>query len=374
MNLKLNVSIIKRTCLRLILLYAFACKVFSQNDTLPNQPAVFSFGIIYHKGFIIPHSESIRSISYSKPWIIETDFFWHFTDQNAWEYCFCYPRIGLSLLYIDFDNPEILGHAICFAPYIEPFFHTHRRFTTSFRFAAGYAYLDNIYDSLKNPQNLFYSTHSSFILSLYLAVNYRVGLRCNLRLSGCYNHISNGGNKIPNKGINFPTAAIGIDYMLKPVLFPARKKLDLNYPLKRSLFTVGLLGTFKKPFQDENTQYFLYGCHFNWSYLLGRLSALTTGIEFVNDGSLKEILRQKYMSPPDHKRVGVLAGHELQIGRFRFSQQLGIYLYSPAKAKDPVYQRWGLNFLIYKGFFIGTNLKAHRHVADFMDLRIGIEL
>lgn len=374
MNKRYFVNLFKTLILQLLLLYSFTFKIFSQKDSLINQPAIITLGVFGHKGFIIPHSESISSISYSKPWVIETNISWHFTDQNAWNYCFCYPRIGLSLLYINFGNPEILGHAVCLAPFVEPFFHTHKRFNTSFRFAAGYAYLDNVYDSLKNPQNLFYSTHSSFILSLYLTVNYRLGLQWILRLSGCYNHISNGGNELPNKGINFPTAAVGLDYMLKPLHFPIRQKSDKEKPIKKSSFKIGILGTFKKPFQDENTQYLLYGCHINWSYLLGRLSAVTTGMEFVNDGSLKETLHRNNQSPPDHKRTAMLIGHELQIGRFRFSQQLGIYFYSPVKAKDPVYQRYGLDFLVYKRIYIGTNLKAHRHVADFMDLRIGIEL
>ena len=202
--------------------------------------------------------------------------------------------------------------------------------------------------------------------------NYRISKQWNLRVSGCYNHISNGGNKIPNKGINFPTAAIGFDYSLKPVKFPLRNKTGVEEPQKRSSVKIGLFGTGKKPFNEENTRYLLYGGHINWSYLFSRLSALTTGLEFVNDGSLKETVLRNNPSPPDYKRVGVLAGHELQVGRFRFSQQLGVYVYAPVKAKDPVYQRWGLDILITERVYAGFNMKTHRHVADFMDFRMGI--
>ena len=74
----------------------------------------------------------------------------------------------------------------------------------------------------------------------------------------------------------------------------------------------------------------------------------------------------------DFQRGALLLGHELQIGRVRFSQQLGVYVYAPYKAKDPVYQRWGLEHHTERQIFWGINLKAHRHVADFLDVRLGL--
>jgi len=39
---------------------------------------------------------------------------------------------------------------------------------------------------------------------------------------------------------------------------------------------------------------------------------------------------------------------------------------------DAVYQRYGILFKISDRVFTGINIKAHRHVADFLDLRTGI--
>lgn len=357
---------------KLIFLFISSGHVFAHNDSLHYSKTYRAIGTKVHYGFIIPHSEEISGISHSNPLINELDFSWHFTDYKTWQYCSCYPRIGLSLMYINFNNPEILGHSVTLAPYVEPFFGAQKKISQSFRFLAGYAYLNNIYDATKNPENHFFSSRSSFILSVALTMNYRIG-HWNLRLSGNYNHISNGGNRLPNKGMNFPTASLGVEYLFQPVFFPQREKSANKQASTRSVFKTSLFGTLKKPFNEEEARFLLFGFHFNWSYLLGRTSAITTGIEYVNDGSLKEELKRKLASPPDHQRLGLLAGHEFKIGKFRFSQQLGVYAYSPQKAKDPVYQRWGLEFLVYKGAYVGTNLKAHRHVADFMDLRLGIE-
>jgi hypothetical protein len=357
----------------LSLLFGFK-NVFPQYDSIRQNKSNISLSLNFQKGFIIPHSATIRSVSYSKPWVIESDFSWHYSSDKAWQYCSCYPRIGISAMYINFDNPSILGRGYTLAPYVEPFLSAYKKFSVSIRFSTGVAYLDKIYHPIDNPENLFFSARISYLLSLNLAFNYRLTQRFNLRLSGNYNHISNGGNKEPNKGINFPTLALGIDKYFKPVSFLPRDKAVNKIPEKRTSFKLGLLGTAKKPLQEKNDRYLIYGVYFSWNYFMSRKSTITTGLEYVNDGSLQNFLRKTEISPPDHKKVGMLAGHELYLGKFRFSQQLGVYLYSPAKTRDPIYQRWGLDFLVVKRLYVGINLKAHRHVADFMDARIGCEL
>ena len=74
---------------------------------------------------------------------------------------------------------------------------------------------------------------------------------------------------------------------------------------------------------------------------------------------------------PEHNRIGTLAGIEWLFGRFIFYQQLGYYIYSPVKANNIFYQRYGLNFKINNYFFVGVNIKAHGQDADFMDIRTG---
>lgn len=355
----------------ILVCFFFSFPVFSQTDTIAKRYVFPSIGARFHKGFIIPHSESIKSISSSHPWIIELDYAWHFATQKAWDYCYCFPRIGITASYINFDNPSILGSGYALVPYVEPFFSAHRKMSTSLRFAVGAVYLNNVYNAETNPLNLFYSTPVSFLLSINLSVNYRFEKTWGARLTASYNHISNGGNRLPNKGINFPTLGLGIDYAIKPSEFRPLAKKEKNENIDRTSFKVAILGTSRKPFPEETSRYWLYGVAANWSYLFGRLSAFTAGAEWVNDNSLRETLKRSGSGDTDHNRAGILVGHEFQVGRFRFSQQLGVYMYSPAKAYDPVYQRWGLEFLVKPSIFVGVNLKAHRHVADFMDFRAG---
>lgn len=101
------------------------------------------------------------------------------------------------------------------------------------------------------------------------------------------------------------------------------------------------------------------------------MNVISAGGEWVADGTLRERLQHENNSA-SHHRAAFLVGHNLLIGRFSFSQYLGIYVYAPYPAKDPVYQRWGLSFQLNEKVFAGLNLKAHRHVADLLDFRVGI--
>jgi len=88
----------------------------------------------------------------------------------------------------------------------------------------GLSYLDNVYDERSNPENLFFSSEISGILLLNLTYNYLIKEQYQLNFSINYNHISNAGLKMPNKGMNFPTVSLGMDYILRPVILKPQEK------------------------------------------------------------------------------------------------------------------------------------------------------
>ncbi len=356
--------------LLIILVFTAENRVNSQNGLIP--------GIKSHYGFIIPHSSTIRDISKSNPWGFEAEWSWQLMSRNAWNYCYCFPRTGISFFYINFANPGVLGSS--YAPYvfIEPVLGAEKKFNSSIRFGIGPAFMDKVYDEQTNPENLFYSSVVSFIVLLDVGVNYRFSDRMQVRLSGNYNHISNGGIKNPNKGINFPTASLGLDYNLRDLSYKKHTKIEnMNRRSGKWRFDVVGFGTGKTDIKGEK-HYPVFGITGTVSRVIGRLSALSGIIEGTNDRADKAEIERREIEENsefiDHKYLAVLIGYELLIGRFIFSTHLGTYVYSPFKRRDPVYQRYGLVFYLNDRLFIGSNIKAHRHVADFLDFRIGVSI
>jgi hypothetical protein len=286
--------------------------------------------------------------------------------------------VGFSLFYTNFDNPKELGSSLAAYAFIEPVISAEKKVNISMRFGIGPNYLNNVYDSITNPDNKFYSSPISFVVLLGMGVNYRPAERINMRLTVQFNHISNGGIKNPNRGINFPMMNIGADYNFWPLPFVNRiKDKSLDLVPRKNRFDIMLLATAKTDIKGD-AKYPVYGFTVSYSRVFARLNAVSAGFEFVSDRADRHEIRRLEMMEDeeyiDHRYIAALISHELLLGRFNFYQQLGVYLYSPFARKDMVYERFGLNFYINKNktFFIGTNIKTHRHVADFIDFRTGI--
>jgi len=66
-----------------------------------------------------------------------------------------------------------------------------------------------------------------------------------------------------------------------------------------------------------------------------------------------------------------LGGNEFLMDKFIFSQAVGVYLRKPTRDTENIYHRWGLYYRAFNNGLVCVNLKAHRHVADILDFRIG---
>lgn len=330
-------------------------------------------GARLHYGKILIHSRHLRPIKDSYPLGVSVYLAWQFLGKKSWEFCNCYPRTGLILTFYDFDNKPILGYGIRLMTYAEPVFLTRHRLNLSVRMAGGLAYCTRPFDSTDNTYNQSYSTYFNFPLEVGLGLHFRLNDQWTIRASASYDHISNGGVNLPNKGINWVTGSAGFDYSFRPFDYKARaRRLDRSPPERRLRFRVGGLWSFSNAFVGSNRQYGIYGGFVKGLYYLGRWSGLSLGTEWVADRSRWAIM-DMFGEEGSYHRGSVTVGHQFLLGHVVFSQELGIYYFDQYRVNDPVYQRYGLTVLLGDHLFVGCNVKAHRHVADFADLRMGYE-
>lgn len=354
------------------LCFLMLCRVL-YGDGPEKEKAPLAISLKVHYGFVIIHSRDIRPIGDSYPWGIQADLSWHYNTKKAYNRCLCFPRLGVSLYYWNFDNPDILGHGLTSIFFVEPFFGAHHKFSFSFRAGFGLAYANKPYDEISNPDNLSYSTYFSFPIILAATLNYEVNNRFRINLSANYNHISNGGMKEPNKGINYPTASLGVDYYLRQGDFEPDGKPDWKQDgLKRNKFYIGGFGTAKQLNEKgELKRYPVVGLAGRFSRQVSRINAVSFGFEAMGDGAHKEEIARDSLDK-DHHMAGILVGNEFLLGKFLFGQQFGVYVYDPYKRNTIAFQRYWLDFKFFKSFYFGVGLKAHGHVADFLDIRVRV--
>jgi hypothetical protein len=356
-------------------LLLFSC--FSQDtgylhkQTTSPKATIFSLGAGGQYGFIFAHSEAVENTKGSYPYGAEILLSWQRNDRQAWDLCNCYPRKGLLLAYYNYDK-NILGKGVVSAYFLEPSYRLGKRIFFSFKAAAGLVYLTKPHHPDRNPNNMSYSSAVSGYVMLGTGIWIRLHDKWWINPSISYQHISNGGMREPNKGINWPTAGLAINYTphLMPYFSSERSK-DKYWKARPPRWDIGLFGMPKRSIQDsgQGKRVLLFGLQLQAGKQVGRINALTVGMEITSDRSLYLKLK-KDNTEASSIRAGLLGGHEFLLGKFIFSQRLGVYLFDQTPYYDALFHCWGIHFRSNKHIGMGLNLKAHRHIAEYIDFRI----
>ena len=341
------------------------------SNSTKDPKSIFSIGVGVQHGFIFAHSSSVENTKGARPTGIELNLGWQRNDAYVWNLCNCFPKKGLMFAGYDYDV-KVLGKGITASYFLEPFYKLGKKTFFSFKGAGGLAYLTNPHDSLSNPTNLSYSSAIGIYLYLGVGLSFLVSEHWWINGSFNYQHISNGGLSQPNAGINWPTAGISLIYQKNPMpYFTGIRNKEKFWKDHTFRWDLGIFGIAKKGTDENgnNHRMPLIGGSFQGGKQVGRINMLTLGTEVYWDQSLSMQLKRDSVEA-SAVRTGLLFGHEFILGKFLFSQKLGVYIFNQTPYYDPVYHRWGIQYRIDKHWGVGFHLKAHRQVADFIDLRI----
>jgi len=273
-------------------------------------------------------------------------------------------KVGFGFNYLNF-NHEDLGHTITTLAYLEPFLKTSGHWRISAKVGAGLAYLSNPYHATFNPQNLTYSTHLAFPLYAGANAYYFFTKQWAIKVSASYQHISNGGIKQPNLGINYPVIALGIEHTFNAYAIPPKRALT-NYSKNKRLDL--LLGySLKEDTTHTNTRH-VVNVQGNYSMDISRINALNLAclVEYQQAPALSQTPKELSVAP--------LVGHEFLFGQIFFGQQIGVYLIRGEEASNALLQNYYLRYKVNRRIIAGINLKAHGRVADYLAIQLGVRL
>jgi len=349
---------------------AMVISLQAQDTLTQSQKNIVSVALAGHTGFIFVHSADVENTRGARPWGLQATLLWQKIDEQAWNTCNCYPRQGLLLGYYNYDN-QVLGQSAKVGYFLEPAFRLTPATSLLVRGLAGLAYATNPYDPVKNPQNQSYSLPVSAYVALGGGVYVHLTQHYRLNVHVLYEHISNGGLKEPNKGINYPTVGVGLEYLVNPVPIPQRDRSSQRNSIHKKIrWAVYGLATSRTVALGTQARYFIGGLGITASKQVGRMHALTAGLEGYWDFASRERMQLENLTGRSHFRQGVMLGHAFLLGRFTFSQQLGVYTFNQIPYFDRLYHRWGLVYHWHTNWGAGINLKAHRQVANFIDFRL----
>ncbi len=356
-----------RTCF-LILLYLFITTLSLQGQD-DNNPVSLALKPQY--GLILPHSSKVEHLTHTNPFGVELECAWLMLKEKNWRQCNCYSKTGVSFLYVNYNNPAIVGSSYNLIGFAEPFLIRTKNFLLSSRMGVGVSFLDHIYDELDNPENTFFSTPVSFIAHIDLNSYFKLTQQLSLMVYAKYNHISNGGIKQPNYGMNFPMFGVGINYYpSEKIIFPERIKQEFSPKMFYNLYSFGMIKKIKEDANYPETTTFNFGLYGLIGRTVSVLNGFSLGAEYFYDAGAKEEISRAGLKD-DFQKISALIGHHLLFGKFDFSQYWGTYIYAPDRTKN-FYQRYSLNYQFYNHFVAGVTLKAHGDAADSFHVLAGI--
>ena len=149
-----------------------------------------------------------------------------------------------------------------------------------------------------------YSTVVNMYTQLGLGIWVRLNDKWLINPSVNYQHISNGGMRQPNKGLNWPTAGLAVNYIPRPMpYFSGERSNEKYWKNQRVRWDIGLFGMGKRTAIDSGNskRVPIIGLQTQAAKQVGRINALTAGIEVSADRSLEMSTRKRQYRSKRHK-------------------------------------------------------------------------
>ena len=352
--------------LLLILSFGFCLNSFGQ-DSLSK---AIQFNVL--NADILPHSEDIRLLSYSNPVGFSAAYIWQNSRSgNSYEYPLK-SRKGFKFQYVNFNNTKQLGHALSLSAFTEPILGTNRKLFFSFPIEAGLINLNKVYHPINNPDNLFFSLPISFYLSAGIQTNFKLNKQLLLQSAFQYQHISNGGIKMPNKGMNFISYHLGLCYYLTEPNWQKSKLPKQSKETNKFNLEGYLIGT-AKTITQTNELLPMAGIQVSAIKPLNYFHAVYFSTEGLYNSHKKAYEKNKGNVVSAWEQ-SLLMGYQLSIGATRFQVSFGYPVLSESSTSKNIYQRYMLVRTFAKRWLLAGSLKAEGHVADIFDVRLGYQL
>lgn len=321
----------------------------------------------FHYGSIFAHSPEVENTKGARPFGIEMGMEWRSYSPKMYQQFRQYPAYGLALSYYDFDFGG-LGRSLISYGYFCPMLSAHRRLEIRPKFGMGLAILSNPYHPTRNPSNASYSLPVSVYLQLGLEMYTYLSSKIAIGAGIHYQHVSNGGLKLPNKGINWPTFSMGIKLRprcIQPPKVPDRASFQrVGYPI------MYLLMGGRNVTSGALDWRWIYGLGGTWEYRFAQGHSMGIGVEVFEDRTLRHALDIAGRTSSGSLRTGVLIMHEFILGKLCFGQYLGWYPYRHQDLYPAWYQRYVLSYALTTHLRIGASLLAHLNVANYPDIRL----
>lgn len=303
--------------------------------------------------------------------------------SKTWHQLLNYPAVGVTVIYSGVGGMHEIGSIFGAYPYMSFNFLKSKRNMLNARLGVGIGYATNKWDAHDNPKNTFLGSHVNALFSINVEYSRVLSQRWHLSLYTGMTHMSNGGSRCPNNGINLWQFGFSGRYFLKQ----QRERLPLEtidnkqYRGWKSK-NISLYVSFLYSLKDID-EYMGYGMHWSVYNLqlnvlkrVSQMSKVGIGIDLVYDETDKEILKFKKIDykPIEILKPGVNVAYELALKSTSFLFNFGCHVGGKELCEGRIYQKLNLKQNISEHLFLTFGLTTHWGWADYLGFGVGFKI
>ncbi len=328
---------------------------------------------IYHYGFLVAHRSNVAVLVKDYSRSMEFSFARKFNGTKDWEEKYAYPYAGVSLMILDFGNPEQMGQGYSlFGYYNFPLF-SSEKFEFCFKIGLGPGYVTKVFDKEENYKNQVVSAHINGFAYGNFNARYTFAERYTLSGGVSISHFSNAAARKPNLGINVPAVNLGLGYRFKE---SEKVKRDENYAYEfDKSWNHDLVASFGRKTNDiEGPEYGIFSLAYALTRRFSFKSRLGGGADVFYNSAHEGLVAtdgDTISGGSEILQVGVNISYMLQINRLGLFFNQGFYIYDQYKRDGDLYHRMGLRYNATDQIILNVSMKTHWAVADHVEFGIG---
>lgn len=325
-------------------------------------------------GYVFPHHSSIIYSLQSGITSLELNVTTNTYGYGSWDKLYRFPGLGAGYLYSTLGNDQVFGKAHALFLFMDvPFSSKLKRFSFSYRFGFGAAYLTRKFSVSENPMNVAISSSINAYASFKLNMRFLINKRNEVAAGVNFMHFSNGKVASPNLGLNCITVYAAYLFNIIPARYPRisdKKEIALEKHDFELVYSCGA----KSDDQISGKYYFISTFVFDYKYVPGLKYSFGAGLDIFYDESLgmnKADDTGGFYSQTDLYQLGIHAGFYPRFSKLNIILQAGSYLYADYYKYSRIYMRLGFRYEVYNNILINITLKTHLAIADYLEWGIG---
>ncbi len=308
--------------------------------------------------------------------------------NDKWSQFQRYPDLGISLLYFNLGDKEVLGQAIGIMPNATVKLLRTQKGFINFQIGWGLGYVNKFYHPVDNPTNNALGSAWNNLVLFKFDGGVHINNYWSTQMGFSLTHYSNGASQLPNFGINVIAANIGLRYTPNPV-----KREDyifdehhLNVPEKRWGGQVHFDLAYREYGKSGGPRYPIYVLSSSGMFHFNAVNRMHLGLEMEYNSGVYHFLKHSSLNPDlqyakqQSYRTMVFAAHEFTMGDVGMYILLGTYLQSKEQIPGRIYNKLSARYYFKPvgkpatRFFVAVYLKSHLSVAEYLAFGVGASL